>query len=170
LTARVRSAVAVDWLMVHALQKVVVVVTGVTTGETLERWAFDIEADKEVTADGGPVHEKPMKEITKEIQAIIRQITASVTFLPMLGAQRLVVAVSFISVLSHVRACARLCASDEPCAFEVLLYADQDATVADEWAETDAKFIANSEDMRLRSFSTKVHKVHSQVAYKVDDD
>ena len=92
------------------------------------------------------------------------------SFLAMLGAQRLVVAVSFISVLSHVRACARLCASDEPCAFEVLLYADQDATVADEWAETDAKFIANSEDMRLRSFSTKVHKVHSQVAYKVDDD
>jgi hypothetical protein len=75
-----------DYLMVHALQKVVVVVTGVTTGENLERWAFDIEADKEVTEDGGgPVHEKPMKEITKEIQAIIRQITASVTFLPMLG-------------------------------------------------------------------------------------
>ena len=83
------AAVAVAWLMAHALQKVVVVVTGVTTGETLERWAFDIEADKEVTAEGGPVHEKPMKEITKEIQAIIRQITASVTFLPMLGAQPL---------------------------------------------------------------------------------
>lgn len=58
---------------------------------------------------------------------------------------------------------------DEPCAFEVLLYADQDAKVADEWAETDAKFIANSEEMRLRSFSTKVHKVASQVSYKVED-
>lgn len=72
--------------MIHALQKVVVVVTGVSSGETLERWAFDIEADKEVTEGGGPVHEKPMAEITKEIQAIMRQITASVTFLPMLGA------------------------------------------------------------------------------------
>lgn len=81
------AAVAVAWLMAHALQKVVVVVTGVTTGETLERWAFDIEADKEVTEDGAPVHEKPMKEITKEIAAIMRQITSSVTFLPMLGAQ-----------------------------------------------------------------------------------
>ncbi len=29
-------------------------------------------------------HEKPMKEITGEISAIIRQITASVTFLPLL--------------------------------------------------------------------------------------
>ena len=74
--------------MAHALQKVVVVVTGVTTGETLERWAFDIQADKEVTEEGGAVREKPMQEITKEIQAVIRQITASVTFLPMLGAQQ----------------------------------------------------------------------------------
>ena len=61
-------------------------------------------------------------------------------------------------------------ASEENCAFEVLLYADQDAKVAAECAETDAKFIANKEDVRLRSFSTKVHKVDTRVSYKVDDD
>ena len=131
-----------DYLMAHMLQKVVVVVTGVDSAETLERWSFDIEADKEVTADGPAKHEKCQKEITGEIQAIIRQITASVTFLPML---------------------------DEPCAFEILLYTDKDAKSAAEWEESDAKFIANSEEMRLRSFSTKVHKVHSMVSYKVDD-
>lgn len=74
--------------MVHALQKVVIVVSGVNTGETLERWAFDIEADKEITEATEAPPEKPQKEITKEIQAIMRQITASVTFLPMLGARR----------------------------------------------------------------------------------
>ena len=38
--------------MAHMLQKIVLVVTGVDSGETLERWSFDIEADKEVTEDG----------------------------------------------------------------------------------------------------------------------
>ena len=41
-----------DWLMAHMLQKIVLVVSGVDSGETLERWTFDIEADKEITADG----------------------------------------------------------------------------------------------------------------------
>ena len=44
--------VAAAWLMAHMLQKIVLVVTGVDSGETLERWSFDIEADKEVTEDG----------------------------------------------------------------------------------------------------------------------
>jgi mitotic spindle assembly checkpoint protein MAD2 len=60
--------------------------------------------------------------------------------------------------------------ADEPCAFEVLLYTDKDAKAPETMAETDAKFIANSEDMRLRSFSTSVHEVSSMVSYKVDDD
>jgi mitotic spindle assembly checkpoint protein MAD2 len=52
----------------------------------------------------------------------------------------------------------------------VLLYTDKDAKAPETMAETDAKFIANSEDMRLRSFSTSVHEVSSMVSYKVDDD
>ena len=70
-----------------------------------------------------------MKEVTQEIQAIIRQITASVTFLPLLN---------------------------EPCCFDLLVYADKQATVPVTWEDSDPCFIANSEQVRLRSFNTLV--------------
>ncbi len=60
---------------------------------------------------------KPEKEILKDIQAIIRQITASVTFLPLL---------------------------EEPCLFELLVHTDSDIQVPTQWEESDPKFIANS--------------------------
>ena len=82
------------------MQKLVVVVTGQQTQETLERWVFDVHTDKSVGPEGKV--EKSQKEITSEIQAIIRQITASVTFLPLL---------------------------DEPCTFDLLVYTDNDVDV-----------------------------------------
>lgn len=79
--------------------------------------------------------EKPEKEIMGEIQAIIRQICASVTFLPLL---------------------------DGPCSFDLLVYADNKVTTPLAWEESDPKYIANSQVVRLRSFSTKV-RVHVPV-------
>ena len=38
------------------------------------------------------------------------------------------------------------------------------------WEESDPKYITNSDEMRLRSFTTKVHKVNTLVSYKIDDD
>lgn len=72
---------------------------------------------------------KADKEITQEIQAIIRQITASVTFLPLLN---------------------------EPCSFDLLVYADRDATVPILWEDSDPCYITNAEEVKLRSFSTQV--------------
>jgi mitotic spindle assembly checkpoint protein MAD2 len=34
---------------------------------------------------------------------------------------------------------------------------------------TDPKYINNQQEVRLRSFSTKVHKIDAMVAYKADD-
>ena len=76
-----------------------------------------------------------------EIQAIIRQITASVTFLPLL---------------------------QEPCSFDLLVYADTDAEVPVAWEQSDPKYISNSTEVQLRSFTTKVHKVEPMIAYKTD--
>jgi hypothetical protein len=75
---------------------------------------------------------KSQKEIMQEIQAIIRQITASVTFLPLLS---------------------------EQCCFDLLVYADNDATVPLLWEDSDPCFIQNCEEVRLRSFTTKVFSV-----------
>ena len=73
-----------DWMMSKMLQKLVLVITAVGSKEVLERWVFDIEQEEAVDEDGTATKEKPAKEISQEISAIIRQITASVTFLPLL--------------------------------------------------------------------------------------
>jgi mitotic spindle assembly checkpoint protein MAD2 len=83
--------------------------------------------------------EKTEQEIQSEIQAIFRQITASVTFLPML---------------------------DGNCTFNVLVYADADSEVPLEWGDSDAKEIKNGEKVQLRSFSTSNHRVDTLVSYR----
>lgn len=80
----VSSEFRADWLEAGLLQKLVLVITSAVDKEVLERWTFDIVTDANVL-EGNLAVEKPEKEITAEIQAIIRQITASVTFLPLLN-------------------------------------------------------------------------------------
>ena len=92
--------------------------------------------------DQTPVKEKTESEIHAEIQAIIRQITASVTFLPMLEGR---------------------------CTFNVLVYADADAKVPDEeWGDSDPKEVKNAESVKLRSFSTMNHRIDTMVSYRLD--
>ncbi|KAJ5897060.1 Mitotic spindle checkpoint component mad2 [Penicillium subrubescens] len=150
------------WMAGGKISKLVVVITDKETGEHVERWQFDVEifgkssksqssrkaGDKENTAPGEneapapePV-EKTEKEIQEEIQAIFRQITASVTFLPVL---------------------------DGDCTFNVLVYADADSEVPVEWGDSDAKEIKNAEKVQLRSFSTNNHRVGTLVSYRLAD-
>mmetsp|Transcript_338 Transcript_338/g.570 ORF Transcript_338/g.570 Transcript_338/m.570 type:complete len:243 (+) Transcript_338:137-865(+) len=165
-----------NWLLNGNVQRLVVVVTGVDSGETLERWQFNVSVDKaagknhdiaeggnneneEVNNGGGENEQnddtlgkkrggsnnggKSLKEIHNEIQAIIRQITASVTFLPLLN---------------------------EPCSFDLLVYTDKDAVVPQKWEDSDPRYIMNSQNVKLRSFTTSVHKVESMVTYKEADE
>jgi mitotic spindle assembly checkpoint protein MAD2 len=131
-----------SWLEAGAVKKLVVVISSVDTGETLERWVFECDTDGEVLATGA-TREKSQKEIQREIAAIVRQITSSVSFLPLL---------------------------DCPCTFDLLVYTGADSVVPTAWEESDPKYIANSNQVRLRSFTTSVHKVSATVAYKADDD
>jgi mitotic spindle assembly checkpoint protein MAD2 len=131
------------------VQKLVIVIASVDTGETCERWEFKIDTDDEAAVVEGGVH-RDEKDITSEIQApaslspaqvgalsrhgplwqaIIRQITASVTFLPLLTS---------------------------PCTFDLLVYTDSSVDIPVAWEESDPKYIANSAEVRLRSFTTKV--------------
>lgn len=168
-----------EWLLNGNVQRLVVVVTGVDSGETLERWQFNVSVEDrgggggkgkdaslvvggdETSKDGlnvenddrgnnhvskkegGSTGGKSLKEIHNEIQAIIRQITASVTFLPLLN---------------------------EPCSFDLLVYTDKDAIVPQKWEDSDPRYIMNSQNVKLRSFTTSVHKVESMVTYKEADE
>ena len=107
---------------------------------------FNVQTDGEVVAKGetgASSTSKDAKDIQKEIQAIVRQITASVTFLPML---------------------------EEPCAFDLLVYADKDAAVPATWEDSDPRYIQKASEVMLRSFTTTVHKVDAAVAYKNPDE
>ncbi|RMD40980.1 hypothetical protein DV735_g4155, partial [Chaetothyriales sp. CBS 134920] len=147
------------WMQGGKISKLVVVITSKETGEHVERWQFNVEifnkaskgkssrktTDKEnVVPDDGaaaqPSPEKTEEQIQEEIQAIFRQITASVTFLPVL---------------------------DGNCTFNVLVYADADSDVPIEWGDSDAKEIKNGEKVQLRSFSTSNHRVDTLVAIAV---
>ncbi|KAK9487108.1 DNA-binding protein [Lipomyces starkeyi] len=144
------------WIIGGKISKLVVAVVSLDTGEVAERWQFDIEvfsktvmtrkatlvADKEnaVPASGVQTKEKSVDEVQSEIQAIIRQITASVTFLPVLEGRH---------------------------TFNVLVYADGDAQVPAEWIDSDPKEVRDAEQVKLRSFSTNSHKVDTMVAYRL---
>ena len=54
-------------------------------------------------------------------------------------------------------------------AFDLLVYTDKDLEVPDSWGEDGPQFNANSEEVRLRSFTTLLHKVDAMVAYKKTD-
>ncbi|POI21178.1 hypothetical protein CIB84_015075 [Bambusicola thoracicus] len=129
-----------EWLYKCTVQRLVVVISSIENNEVLERWQFDIECDKNARGESAP-REKSQKAIQDEIRSVIRQITATVTFLPLL---------------------------ETACAFDLLIYTDKDLVVPEKWEESGPQFIANSEEVRLRSFTTTIHKVNSMVAYKKD--
>ncbi|KAK4946322.1 Mitotic spindle checkpoint component mad2 [Elasticomyces elasticus] len=149
------------WMIGGKISKLVVVITNKETGDHVERWQFDVQMlnktskhrstkkapDKENAApdDATPAEPEPEKteaQIQEEIQAIFRQITASVTFLPVL---------------------------DGNCTFNVLVYADADSDVPIEWGDSGAKEIRDGEKVQLRSFSTSNHKVDTLVSYRLAD-
>jgi mitotic spindle assembly checkpoint protein MAD2 len=68
-----------------------------------------------------------------DIQAIMRQIASSVTFLPNL---------------------------EEPCTFDLLAYTSADSKVPPTWGDSDARLIHNPQVVKLRSINTKVHMAH----------
>eukprot|EP01036_Dinobryon_divergens_P029827 gene29827-38983_t len=139
-----------EWLLNKSVQKLILVIKDIESKETMERWVFDCDCNVQSEninnlnkLPQSSSSNKTAKEVTQEIQAIMRQITASVTFLPLLS---------------------------ERCCFDLLVYADKAATVPVSWEESDPCFIANAEQVRLRSFNTTIHKVDLSVSYRVGDD
>ncbi|KAF8433653.1 DNA-binding protein [Terfezia claveryi] len=138
------------WMLAGKIKKLVVVVTSKDTGEDVERWQFDVAHTKPPklatttptasTSQGAQEKEKGEAEVQAEIQSLFRQITACVTFLPML---------------------------DGRCTFNVLVYADGDAEVPMEWGDSEAREINGGEKVVLRSWGTSSHRVETAVSYRV---
>eukprot|EP00736_Rhodelphis_marinus_P012715 Rmarinus@m.8542 len=132
-----------DWLMQKMVQKLVLVITSVETGDTLERWVFDIETDSNVMADGQAV-EYNERQTELELKTMLRQITTCNSFLPVL---------------------------DGECSFDLLIYTKKDLETPKAWEESDARMIdADSADtVPLRAFSTRVHSVRGSVTFRKEE-
>lgn len=120
------------------VHRLVLVIVDVRTNETIEKWDFKIEL---TTNDDEVTNEKTdLNEIQKNIRDVIRQITASVSFLPFI---------------------------DKLCCFDILLYTDKNTLLpSDQWSDGKPPIIAREEKVQLRSFSTGIHEIDTIVAYK----
>ncbi|KAJ1946254.1 Mitotic spindle checkpoint component mad2 [Linderina macrospora] len=132
-----------EWLSAGKINKLVLAINTRETRETLERWQFDIQLVEEDEGEGKAKATKSDKALQMEIQAIFRQIAASVSFLPII---------------------------EDKCTFNILVYADKDAEVPTTWTDSDPLHIKNAEQVRLRSFLTDAHRVEAMVAYRRDLD
>lgn len=130
------------WIYGGKLTKLVVVIINKATTESVERWEFALDI-----TDSNGSGEKSKQEIQREIQTIIRQVTASGSYLPFL--------------------------KDDEYTFNVLVVTDATYDVRNipiEWADTngDAKMInGESDSVKFTSFKTNIHSVGTSVSYKL---
>jgi len=130
-----------EWLRTGIVRKMVLVVSSIEPVEVLERWTFDIQHIEGGTTTTAAPQSKSTKEIHTEIAAVMRQIAASVTFLPLL---------------------------ETACSFDLLMYTEHDAPVPVQWEESAPRYIPNAQHVRLRTVDTLIHKVDTAVAYRCD--
>lgn len=125
-----------EWLISGKVQKLSFLIVTKGTGDVIEKWEFDVSDDNDVAAitstDGSTVQ--------REIQAILRQINASVSFLPVLK---------------------------EDVSFDICIYTDADITTPPEWEECAGKdAFTDAVEVKFRDFTTHIHRVSSAVTYK----
>ncbi|XP_063981841.1 mitotic spindle assembly checkpoint protein MAD2A [Diachasmimorpha longicaudata] len=129
-----------EWLLLKKVRQVTLVITNVNTKEVLEKWDFKVAYEGDDGTGSLPeVGTKDVQAIQKEIREVIRQITGTVSFLPLL---------------------------DCLCSFDIFTYTLPDVGIPKEWDETQPVFIANSQEVQLRTFSTSIHKMDTVVSYR----
>lgn len=115
----------------------------------MEKWDFKVEAEnidqnKDTTNvdANNPTSSKELKKIQEEIRAVMRQIAATVSYLPLLECL---------------------------CSFDLHLHTLKDCEIPDNWNETENATILNSQVVNLKSFSTGLQKIDTIVSYKMTD-
>jgi len=133
-----------EWLAKNELDKVVMVLTNAHSKEVLECWDFKVQcepAQDENIDPNNPISGKELKRIQQEIGSVMRQISATVSYLPLL---------------------------DCICSFDVLIHTTKDCVIPEKWNETNEVKIQNSQTVKLRSFSTGLHQMETIVNYKLN--
>lgn len=130
-----------DWMSKNELDKVSLVITNAHSKEVLECWEFQVQTEKNENSDpNNPTANKELKRIQQEIGSVMRQISATVSYLPLL---------------------------DCICSFDILIHTIKDCELPEKWNETNDVSIQNPQQVKLRSFSTGLHQVDTVVNYKL---
>lgn len=104
------------------------------------------------------------EDTKRQIRAIMRQISASVTFLPDLEDQD-----CKTPIMLHCLVNSNLVSSLGT--FNVLVHADKDVEFPSTWGDSDPHLIkGGGEHMKLKSFATPAHKISTIIAYKRDEE
>lgn len=126
------------------------IISNVHSKEVLECWDFKVEAEPfDQNKDPNPIDpsnatsSKELKKIQSEIGAVMRQICATVSYLPLL---------------------------ESVCSFDFLIHCEKELDIPQNWNETDNISIKNSQVVNLKSFSTGLQKVETTVSYKMTED
>lgn len=134
------------------MEKISLIITNAHNREVLECWEFKVEnegAAANGTANGtevdksdpkNPVSNKDLHRIQMEIRDVMRQISATVTYLPLL---------------------------DTVCSFDILVHTLDECEVPENFNETADVQIQNAQAVELKSFSTGLHKLQTVVNYKM---
>jgi len=133
------------WLLTGSITQLVLAIIARDTRVVLERWVFDVTVHDPPAEGEAPRPAKPEAEFQSEIRRILKQIVSSETFLP-----------NF----------------EDPTLFTILAYAKDSADVpVGEWVDTDPMAIeaGKSQQVKLRSFSTDVHRIEAMVAYRYEE-
>ncbi|KAH8338982.1 hypothetical protein KR074_000077 [Drosophila pseudoananassae] len=132
-----------EWLSKNMINKISMVITNAHTKEVLECWDFKMQAelgDGDTSDATKLTSTKELSRIQNEIRDVMRQISATVSYLPLL---------------------------DCICTFDVMIHTLQNTELPAKWDETGAIVIQNAQAVQLRSFSTGLHKVDTVVNYKM---
>ncbi|KAI9029054.1 DNA-binding protein [Phycomyces nitens] len=133
-----------EWLLQNVIQKLVLLIQSVETGETVERWQFDVKAKEPNANDRLLSLAEESGQFEREFRTTIRQITASVSFLPDLT---------------------------EKCTINIQVYTDKSVPGNEKWGTGDLALIkGGGEHMRLKTLSTSAHKVETLVAYQLKEN
>ncbi|KAG5477044.1 hypothetical protein LSCM1_05383 [Leishmania martiniquensis] len=130
-----------SWIAQGTCRRLVLLITDVQSERILERWEMSIEAEPAASSlhlrgSGG----KSEADVRRDIQSVMRQITASVSFLPVIT---------------------------QPCAFDLLVYTSENAQVpSTAWEPSDPQVLKRGMEVKLRSFTTSFHQVDTNVVYR----
>ncbi|CAJ1014582.1 HORMA domain containing protein, putative [Leishmania lindenbergi] len=132
-----------SWIAHGTCRRLVLLITDVQSVQTLERWEINIEAQPVPSASSSHLYgcgRKSEEDVRVEIQAVMRQITACVSFLPVIT---------------------------QPCAFDLLVYTSVNAQVpSTAWEPSDPQVLRHGTEVKLRSFTTSFHQVDTNVVYR----